>query len=644
MIDVGHGPDGEDGVGTAVIEQTGSVRAPHRRTAPRKTNLSARAASEQADATPKKPKTKVHNDKALRTALGLSDRAWAKARWAGLVPDADRAAGTWSGHIVEELVARADEIRRSIPDVLDADELQSALGADWGQWHRAWEAGLIPARDATPYWTRARVAELLEAPEVWRRTIPSQPLGDRRSAKLLAELTGLAVHSDDLPALAAGGHVYVVGEYEGHDLYDVDRLRLMPADSAAMAALTVLVRQREAWIEASLLDDGAAARLQLSVKEFRQIVAERAPATGWGGRYAIPTIDELGADQDLIDRIYRARTLGPDQAAAHLEIRRIDLNYLEAAGVIAPVDHASKKVGTVKEVPVPLYLLGDLEDARAVEWIDWEELREVKAGQPSPLREWARLPVERATVVRAWCRELHATYNVEVWHHWANAKDTWEIDWELNEEGHPTLAEVEVSLAGHAAARYSTGIRLSTEVGEVIRWAREMLRPGRAAVLETNTTSLHGVVLEVAALDPATGEVLVDTLVHPAGVPTEAAALEVHGITETMLTTAPHWSEVVPDLLAALDGRVICSYNAEFDERAIKSTQRHANLAPDELPADWRCLMTARSTWLRVGRWLPLGAGAARALPRAESAREILLAFATAPVNPMNRRRHDRVS
>lgn len=334
-------------------------------------------------AMPKKAKTKVHNEKALREAMAFSPREWNKARWAELVPAADRAAGTWSGHLVDDLVVRAEEIRAAIPDVLDADELSAALGMDWGQWRRASEAGLLPACDAGPYWTRPAAAALLADPAAFLASIPSQPLGSRRCADLLKELTGLAVHADDLPALAEDDHVRVAGEYEGFDLYDVDRLRRLPEDAAAMTALADLVRARAQWIAASLLEDAAAARIQFTVKEFRRAASERDVAPGWGGRYAQADIDALADDQELMDRVRRARMLGPDQAADHLEIRETDLAYLVSAGLLAPDDHVDVPVGRVKEVRVPLYSVGQLEDVQKVEWIDWEELRAVKPGQRS---------------------------------------------------------------------------------------------------------------------------------------------------------------------------------------------------------------------------------------------------------------------
>ncbi len=53
------------------------------------------------------------------------------------------------------------------------------------------------------------------------------------------------------------------------------------------------------------------------------------------------------------------RLLGPDQAAAHLDIRRRDWHYAVAAGWIAPKTIIHMEVGRRRTVPVPLYRTGD---------------------------------------------------------------------------------------------------------------------------------------------------------------------------------------------------------------------------------------------------------------------------------------------
>ena len=91
-----------------------------------------------------------------------------------------------------------------------------------------------------------------------------------------------------------------------------------------------------------------------------------------------------------------------------------------------------------------------------------------------------------------------------------------------------------------------------------------MRLPGAGVILDTETTDLDGYVVEVAVLDAATGDVLLDTLVNP-GCPVQPAARWVHGINDGQLAESPPLAEVWPRLLAATAGRTVLAYNAEFD-------------------------------------------------------------------------------
>src|SRR5579884_3404938 len=245
-----------------------------------------------------KPKTKVHNAAKLAEALGLGGGRWAKARWAGLVPDPDRAAGTWSGPLVDELLARAEAIRAAIPDVLTLGELENALGLDFGERRRAEQAGVLPAPDRGEFFSRQAADALVAQVEAVRARIPAQPLGAGRCAGLLAELTGLAVVGEDVVALAEAGYTAVVDEYKGFDLFNVDRLKALPDDSEALAVLTGLVAERQAWIESSITPEDAAVWLRWDRRDLTRIAAERGIATGRGGRYARTDIAVLAGDED----------------------------------------------------------------------------------------------------------------------------------------------------------------------------------------------------------------------------------------------------------------------------------------------------------------------------------------------------------
>lgn len=63
------------------------------------------------------------------------------------------------------------------------------------------------------------------------------------------------------------------------------------------------------------------------------------------------------------------------------------------------------------------------------------------------------------------------------------------------------------------------------------QWARMVREPRVAVLLDTETSDLPGSVCEIAVVDCASGETLLDTLVNP-GVPITSAASKVHGITD----------------------------------------------------------------------------------------------------------------
>lgn len=599
-------------------------------------------------AVPKPRKTKVHSPAQLQAALRLNASAWARARYAELVPGPDRAAGTYSGELVDELVARAEQIRADVPaDLLTEGDLRAAVAPGYehnAEWRRAEEAGLIPAPDHGAFYSRQSVAEMLADPEAWRASIPAQPLGTSRCARLLAELTGLAVCAEDIEALAEAGYTAVVKEFEGFDLYDVDRLRALPENAEGLALLRgwveVRAAERAVWIEASISPEDAAAFLRWPVRDLARVAKERNVLTGREGRYARTDIGALADDEELCEQVRRSQLVGPDQAAEHMEIRRTDFEYVLAAGWVQqdPDNHVERQVGRYKYVDVQLYRVGDLEDALTIPGVDWEAVRSVRPGEVSPLREYAQLSASRAEVIHAFGRELREEFGIEVWPHWVNPTDTWEIDWEQDDAGRPTTQEIRARLVEHpGASKYRRQIRLSTEVGEIIRWGRRMLQPGAAVVLDFETTGLFGSVgIEVAVIDAATGRKLLDTLVSPAGVEVEAGARAVHGITDDELAGAPSWAEVWPKVRRAAKGRTILTYNANFDRGVMERTHERAGLDLAELPQEWGCLMQARSIRARVGYRIALG-GSHRALGDARDARTVLQAIATAR-NPDQRR------
>ncbi|SDI46816.1 Exonuclease [Sinosporangium album] len=578
-------------------------------------------------------RTTAHTAAQLADALGWSLGQVNRAHAGGVIPPYDMKTPRWSGRVVDDLVARREELAASIPELLSGDELADALGMGYGEWRRARDARLIPAPDLFPYWSRSLADELVARAEEIRRATPPQPLGARRAAELLAALTDLDVTAEDVVELAGRGITRVVDEYKGRNLYDIAMLQDAAADSERLAVVTEVVADRLAWVADSIEPREAAAWLRWDERDLARVAAERGITQGRAGRYRRVDIAALTEDEELAERVRRDQLLGPEQAAEHAEMRRRDFDYCMAAGWIRPTCYVDRLVGRYKTVDVPLYRVGDVEDMLMIPGVDWEAVRAVRPGELSPLREHTRLPISRAQAVRAFCGRLSADYGVEVWPHWANTADLWEIDWEIRADGHPTKAEVAAALDAHrGAAGHRDRIVLSTQVGTVIRWARKCLEPGAAVVIDTETTGLDAddVVVELAVVDAATGEALMNTLVHPGGVSMSPGAQAVHGITGAELENAPSWDQVAPQFVASVQGREVLAYNAAFDLARIAATHRRSGLDTGQLPpADrWGCLMEARSIWARTGRWLPLGGGH-RALDDAREARRVLQAIGT---------------
>jgi hypothetical protein len=581
-----------------------------------------------AETVPAGRRTTAHDRKQLADVLGWSAVQVDKAVILGVLPPYDLKTPRWKAATVDALAGRREELAAALDEgaLLTEDEMMARLGLEWGDWRRGRDHDVIPGPDRGGFWTRAAAEGLVASADRLREEIPPQPLGAHRCAELLAGLTGLDVTQADLLRLVDLGHVTEVDWFKKWALYDTGAVRCLGTTGDGSAIVAATVAERQAWLADSVTTDDAARWLAWDPRDLERVAAEQGIMPGRFGRWERSDIARLAGDEELSERVRREQLLGPDQAAQHMQIRRRDFDYVVAAGWVSPARYVTREVGVRKTVQIPLYAVGGLEDALLTPGVDWEAVRSVKAGEVSPLREHTRLPAARADVVRAFCAQLAAAWSIEVWPHFWNAGDQWEIDWEQRPDGRPAKAEVAGALAAHrGASRHAGNIVLSTAVGDVIRQARADLEPGAACVVDTETSGLSGVVIEIAVIDAATGQVLLDTLVSPGGVPVEDEARAVHRISDEELAAAPRWADVAPDFLAAVAGRRILAYGADFDHSRVAATHADAGLDTAQLPGfgRWDCLMEAQSVWLRIGRWLPLGGGH-RARGDAEAARQVL--------------------
>jgi hypothetical protein len=404
-------------------------------------------------------RTTAHDHKQLAAALGWTVVQVDKAAVLGVLPPHDLKTPRWKAVTVDELAARRDELAAALDDsaLLTEEEIIAALGLAWGDWRRGRDHGVIPGPDAGGFWTRETAQGLAARAADLREQIPPQPLGAHRCASLLAELTGLDVTADDLSELVSKGHVDEAGYFKQWTLYDTGAVRRLATTEAGTATVAAVVAERQAWLADSVTTEDAARWLAWDRRDLERVAAEHGINQGRFRRWARTGIARLAGDEELAERVRREQLLGPDQAAVHMEIRRRDFDYVTAAGWVSPARHVTREVGRRKTVEVPLYPVGALEDALLTPGVDWEAVRSVKPGEVSPLREHTRLPAARADVVRAFCAQLAGRYSIEVWPHFWNAGDQWEIDWEQRQDGHPAKAEVSAALAAHHGASRHAG-------------------------------------------------------------------------------------------------------------------------------------------------------------------------------------------
>jgi DNA polymerase III epsilon subunit-like protein len=506
--------------------------------------------------------------------------------------------------------------------------LADEIGLARWQFERAAAAGMLP----TPGHTRGWLPEQLDAvrqvvPVIVEKFGAEHPTGAGRCADRLGERLGLSIDPADISALATAGHLTVVDVFEKkgrcYDLY-------APADIDALLLEQVrpVIDERAAWLESSLSLEEAAQSLGWHYRELSKVITDRQITTRLR-RIARADVDALAEDEELrADRLVTA-----DHAATILDADRRHFDICVEAGWITPKTHYDKEISRYSSVSVPLYRTGDVEALRELPDVNWHEVRETPKGTRSPLLELVggRAPT-RAKVIRAFLRDFGAQHSIEMWAWWVPGPDVWEIDWERIDGG-PTKPDVLAAIqARPAVARYLGDMQLHSAAGAAVRFARAMLEPGRAVILDTETTDLHGAICEIAVIDACTGKTLLDTLVNP-GVPIQPGAQAVHGILDSEVTApgVPDWPTVYKRLIRVTKDRMVLAYNADYDRGVITADCHRHGIRRTRL-ADlrhWADVMLPRSDHAHSRRWLPNGGGH-RALGDVQQTRHHLLRM-TAP-------------
>lgn len=457
--------------------------------------------------------------------------------------------------------------------------------------------------------------------------VSAYPLGATRCADRLAERLGLPVEGDDIAELARAGHLKVADRWTKrgvtHDLFSLDDIDQLDAE---LVAATITARTD--WLAASIGVWEAARQLGWQPQDLDRVLSERGVERGRFSRVATAVVDELAADTELSEQLRLDLLVTADHAATEiLDVARRHFDIAVEAKWLTAQRFHEKEVGRYRKVSVPLYRTGDVEALLDLPDVDWPAVRECGKGERSPLLDIVGgRKASRAKVIRSFLSWFGAEHGIEMWGWWVPGPDVWEIDWERIEGG-PTKADVAAAIAANPALSvHRREIQLHSAAGAAIRFARDMLAPGAAVILDTETTDLYGRVCEIAIIDACTGKTLLDSLVNP-GEPIDPEAAAIHGLGDEDVTAdgVPDWKSIYPRVLKATKGRTILAYNAEYDRTVIATDCAAAGITRSRITDSkvWADVMVPRAEHARSPRWLPNGGGH-RALDDAQETRRHL--------------------
>ena len=110
-----------------------------------------------------------------------------------------------------------------------------------------------------------------------------------------------------------------------------------------------------------------------------------------------------------------------------------------------------------------------------------------------------------------------------------------------------------------------------------------------ALIIDTETIGAGPTIeiIEIALGDTA-GQIVYETLVQPVFNPLPLPSKH-HRFDKAEFLSAPHWTDIWPNLSALIENRLLVAYNAAFDRRALAATcSRYHHSTPER---GWRCAM-----------------------------------------------------
>ena len=131
-------------------------------------------------------------------------------------------------------------------------------------------------------------------------------------------------------------------------------------------------------------------------------------------------------------------------------------------------------------------------------------------------------------------------------------------------------------------------------------WARFQLAQTDWVILDTETTGLYDAEIVEIAIADNNGVAQLNTLVRPSN-PIPAEVVEIHGITDSMVESAPTFPEIYPRIVEALKNKRVLIYNAEFDVRILNYCCQLHGLPILNLKKRSECIMLWHAQW--AGYW-----------------------------------------
>lgn len=111
---------------------------------------------------------------------------------------------------------------------------------------------------------------------------------------------------------------------------------------------------------------------------------------------------------------------------------------------------------------------------------------------------------------------------------------------------------------------------INSEANQAAILAKTMIE-NDVVVIDTETTDLDGVVIQISVVSAMTAKVLFESYVYTSE-PISEGAFEKHGISEKLLKGAPSFEEVAKAINELLGHRYWTAFNTQFDEQVIRNS------------------------------------------------------------------------